>query len=58
MVDIARSSPIRVFKVMDRDGRAIGQIMHPKVEPMVGRGAGTVLLMRDKRGDTTQPKAV
>jgi hypothetical protein len=39
-------SPIMVFRVVDRDGQPIGEIMHPTVAPVVGRGAKTVLLVR------------
>jgi hypothetical protein len=46
MVEIASRRPVRVFRVLDRDGRAIGEIVQPKAPPVVGLGAKTVLLVR------------
>jgi hypothetical protein len=48
MGEMTSSSRIMVFSVVDRDGQPIGEIMHPKVGPVVGRGAKTVLLVRGK----------
>jgi hypothetical protein len=50
MVDIARRKPLMVFRVLDRDGRPIGEVIQPTVAPVVGRGAGTVLLVRGDQG--------
>jgi hypothetical protein len=46
MVQMTRWKPVTVFRVFDRDGRPIGEVVQPRVEPLVGRGAGTVLLVR------------
>jgi hypothetical protein len=45
MLDLFRRKPV-VFRVLDREGRPIGDVIQPKVAPIVGRGAGTVLLVR------------
>lgn len=49
MIDIASRKPVMVFKVLDRDGQPIGEVVQPKVTPVVGRGAKTVLLVRGNR---------
>jgi hypothetical protein len=46
MGEMTSRSPIMVLRVVDRDGQPIGEIMHPKVGAVVGRGAKTVLLVR------------
>jgi hypothetical protein len=46
MVRMTKWKPVTVFRVFDRDGRAIGEVVQPRYEPLVGRGAGTVLLVR------------
>ena len=46
MVKMARWMPVRVFRVFDREGRPIGEVVQPRFEPLVGRGAETVLLVR------------
>jgi hypothetical protein len=48
MVDLARRQPVMVFRIMDREGQPIGEIVEPKAGPVLGHGAGTVLLVRDK----------
>lgn len=48
MVEITSRKPLMVFKVLDRNGRPIGEIVQPKVAPVVGRGAKTVLLVRNE----------
>jgi hypothetical protein len=50
MVEMASRTPVRVFRVLDREGQPIGQIIQPKVGPVVGRGARTVLLVRTTAG--------
>jgi hypothetical protein len=50
MVEITRKQPVMVFKVLDRDGQPIGEVVQPKMEPVVGRGAKTVLLVRGESG--------
>ena len=44
MVQIRK--PVGVRRVFDREGRPIGEVVQPRLEPLVGRGAGTVLLIR------------
>jgi hypothetical protein len=46
MVQMAKWKPVAVLRVLDRDGRPIGEVVQPKLEPLIGRGAGTVLLIR------------
>ena len=50
MVEVASSTPVRVFRVLDREGQPIGQIGQPKAGPVVGRGARTVLVVRTTAG--------
>lgn len=52
MVEITRRNPVMVFKVLDRNGQPIGEVVQPKVAPIVGRGARTVLLVRSEQGST------
>jgi hypothetical protein len=46
MVQLRRREPMTVYQVRDRDGRQIGEVLQPCGVPMLGRGAGTVLLTR------------
>ena len=46
MVELTRRKPVTVFRVFDRQGRPIGQVLQPRSEPELGRGARTVLLVR------------
>jgi hypothetical protein len=56
MVEIASSEPMVVFRVRDRDGRAIGEVVQPRAAPIMERGAGTVLLVRgNSNGAGTAP---
>jgi hypothetical protein len=48
MVELTRRQPLKVFRVFDRDGRPIGQVVQPRHGPVVGRGARTVLLLRSE----------
>lgn len=50
MVELARRQPVTVFRIMDRAGQPIGEIVEPKAAPVLGRGAGTVLLVRENLG--------
>jgi hypothetical protein len=49
MVEILHQKPYAVFRVFDREGRPIGEVVQPKLEPVVGRGAKTVLLVRPEK---------
>lgn len=46
MVQLTSQKPVKVFRVFDREGKPIGEIVQPKSAPVVGRGARTVLLVR------------
>jgi hypothetical protein len=57
MVEMTRRSQVTVFKVFDREGRHIGEVVQPKAAPTVGLGAKTVLLVRDENeGDRTRSR--
>ena len=47
MVQILRRGQVAVFRVFDREGKLIGDVVQPKSTPVVGLGARTVLLVRD-----------
>jgi hypothetical protein len=55
MVEMMSWKPVAVFRVLDRQGRPIGEVVQPKRPPMVGRGAGTVLLVRGVDGEYGRP---
>ena len=55
MVEMMSWKPVAVFRVLDRQGRPIGKVVQPKTPPMVGRGAGTVLLVRGVDGEYGRP---
>jgi hypothetical protein len=42
------AGPMVVYRVLDGAGRAIGEVVQPRSAPVMGRGAGTVLLSRDE----------
>lgn len=45
--DLSRSrGPAPEHEMRDAAGRPIGRVPHPKGRPRVGRGAGTILLIR------------
>lgn len=46
MIEMTSWKPVPVFRVLDRKGHAIGEVVRPKSAPTVGRGARTVLLVR------------
>lgn len=49
MVEILHRTPYVVFRVLDREGRPIGEVIQPKSGPVVGRGERTVLLVRPEK---------
>jgi hypothetical protein len=53
MVESTSRTPVMVFKVLDRNGELIGEVVQPKLAPVVGRGARTVLLMRNEQRSQT-----
>jgi hypothetical protein len=50
MVMFVTAKPVVVYRVLDGAGRAIGEVVQPKSAPLMGRGAGTVLLRRGEKG--------
>ena len=57
MIETARMKAVKVFRVLDRDGRPIGKVVQPTSAPIVGCGARTVLLVRDQAGDDPYERA-
>lgn len=49
MVEIASRTPVMIVRVLDRNGKPIGQVVQPKASPVVGLGARTVLLVRGEQ---------
>jgi hypothetical protein len=49
MVETASRTPVMVVRVLDRNGKPIGQVVQPKASPVVGVGARTVLLVRGEQ---------
>ena len=50
--------PVVVYRVLDGAGQEIGEVVRPKSSPVMGRGAGTVLLIRgeeERRSDRLVP---
>ena len=48
MVMLMAAGPVVVYRVLDGAGQAIGEVVQPRSAPVMGRGAGTVLLNRDE----------
>jgi hypothetical protein len=46
MMMIKQQTPVLVYQVTDRAGRPIGTVVEPKAEPVLGKGEGTILLIR------------
>jgi hypothetical protein len=46
MVMLEAQEPTVVYQVSDRAGRPIGKVVEPKARPVLGKGEGTVLLIR------------
>ena len=40
--------PVVVYRVLDGAGQEIGEVVQPKSSPVMGRGAGTVFLIRSE----------
>jgi hypothetical protein len=49
MVMLMAARAVVVYRVLDGAGRAIGEVVQPKAAPVMGRGAGTVLLIRGEK---------
>ncbi len=54
MVEMMSWTPVAIFRVLDREGQPIGEVVQPRTRPVVGRGAGTVLLVRGVDGEYGQ----
>jgi hypothetical protein len=50
MVQLRKQEPVTVYEVLDVTGRSIGEVIQPAGEPVMGCGAGTVLLVRTPPG--------
>lgn len=48
MVRLTAWNPMTIYRVMDGEGSAIGEIRQPVSIPVLGRGAETVLLVRNE----------
>ncbi|HEU4700792.1 MAG TPA: hypothetical protein VFS40_16535 [Gemmatimonadales bacterium] len=48
MTSIGRHAPSLTRPVLDDRGRPIGQVVEPRTDRLTGRGAETVLLVRDR----------
>jgi hypothetical protein len=46
MVMLEAQEPTIVYQVSDRAGRPIGKVVEPRTKPVLGKGEGTVLLVR------------
>jgi hypothetical protein len=46
MVQLRTQDLVTVYEVVDGTGRPIGEVVQPAGEPVMGLGAGTVLLVR------------
>jgi hypothetical protein len=55
MVLLEAVEPVLVYRVLDREGFSIGEVIQPRSAPTVGRGAGTVLLVRKDGGASHLP---
>ena len=49
MVMRMNREPTATYVMFDNGGHPIGEVVQPKQEPVLGRGEGTVLLMREQR---------
>jgi hypothetical protein len=57
MVEVMRTRPVAVFRVLDRDGCPIGEVVQPISRPVLGCGARTVLLVRETGRDRPASRA-
>jgi hypothetical protein len=57
MVEATRTKPVAVFRVLDRDGCPIGEVVQPICRPVLGCGARTVLLVRETGRDRPPSRA-
>jgi hypothetical protein len=57
MVETVMAKAPTVFRVLDSEGRAIGQVVGARCRPILGYGARTVLLVRGEQGMDEPVKA-
>jgi hypothetical protein len=48
MVMQTSHEPTPTYVMFDNGGAPIGEVVQPKQEPVLGRGEGTVLLLRER----------
>jgi hypothetical protein len=53
MVLLMAAKPVVVYRILDGAGRTIGEVVQPSSAPVMGRGGGTVLLLRGDEGRTS-----
>jgi hypothetical protein len=53
----AGKRPVPVFRLVDGNGRPIGEVVQPISSRILGCGAGTVLLVRDQIGEIYDSRA-
>jgi hypothetical protein len=46
MTMLEQHEPTLVYHLIDRSGHPIGKVVEPKSKPVLGKGEGTVLLIR------------
>jgi hypothetical protein len=42
--------PVLVYRIVNTEGLSVGEVIQPSAAPSLGRGAGTVLLVRPTIG--------
>jgi hypothetical protein len=52
MILLKAVEPVLIYRVLDGKGSSIGEVIQPSAGPVVGRGAGTVLLVRGESGSS------
>jgi hypothetical protein len=57
MVEFSRATPASVFRVLDREGRPIGQVVEPSSMPVLECGGRTVLLVREEQSPSQPIRA-
>jgi hypothetical protein len=55
MIEVSSREPVIVFRVLDRQGQAIGEVVQPSSAPVIARGGETVLLVRGGWGAGRAP---
>ena len=48
MVMQTNREPTPTYVMFDNGGTRIGEVVQPKQEPVLGRGEGTILLLRER----------